>query len=90
MNLTSARKKDWSDVATVRRGKDRSTLGRRKYRSADQPVSRSLISGVLSVVLRNGCVNDVFDTLFPFYSVARFMRARLDSILISLQCCSEM
>ena len=42
------------------------------------------------VVLRNGCVNDVFDTLFPFNSVARFMRARLDFILISLQCCSEM
>ena len=44
----------------------------------------------LSVVLRDGCVNDVFDTLFPFNSVARFMRARLDSILISLQCCSKM
>ena len=36
-----------------------------------------------SVVLRNGHVNDVFDTLFLFNSV---MRARLDSILISLHC----
>ena len=39
-----------------------------------------------SVVLRNGHVNDVFDTLFLFNSV---MRARLDSVLISLHCCIE-
>ena len=39
-----------------------------------------------SVVLRDGHVDDVFDTLFLFNSV---MRARLDSILISLHCCIE-
>ena len=39
-----------------------------------------------SVVLRNGHVDDVFDTLLLFNSV---MRARLDSILISLHCCIE-
>ena len=39
-----------------------------------------------SVVLRDGRVDDVFDTLFPFNSV---MRARLETVLISLHYCNE-
>ena len=39
-----------------------------------------------SVVLRNGHADDVFDTLFPNKSV---LRARLETVLMSLHCCIE-